>query len=79
MGFVRTTIDIPDQMYRRLKSRAAAEGRTVKSLLLVAAEHALTERAPRVTRKLRIPVLPSKRPGSLRLSNARIYDVISFP
>ncbi len=31
---MRTTIDIPDAMYRRLKARAAADGRPAKALIL---------------------------------------------
>jgi hypothetical protein len=76
---MRTTIDIPDAVYRRLKARAASEGRSVKALLLSAAEQALAAKAPSSKRKIAIPVIASKRPGSLRLDNARIYDVISFP
>ena len=30
---MRTAIDLPDDLYRRLKARAALEGRTVESLL----------------------------------------------
>jgi plasmid stability protein len=76
---MRTTIDIPDPMYRRLKARASAEGRSVKAVLLDAAEHVLSgsESAPR--RAVRLPLVKSKRPGSLRLDNAAIYDIISFP
>jgi plasmid stability protein len=77
---MRTTIDIPDAMYRRLKSRAAREGRSAKSLILRGVEQALKEpaaAAPR--RKLKLPLVASKRPGTLRLDNARIYDLISFP
>ena len=76
---MRTTIDIPDPMYRRLKARASAEGRSVEAVLLDAAEHVLSgsESAPR--RAVRRPLVKSKRPGSLRLDNAAIYDIISFP
>ena len=76
---MRTTIDIPDGMYRRLKARAARDGRSVKALILAGAEHVLTsdDRAP--GRSVELPLVRSKRPGSLRLDNARIYDVISFP
>jgi plasmid stability protein len=76
---VRTTIDIPDGMYRRLKARAAREGRSVKALILAGVEHVLTsdDRAP--GRAVELPLVRSKRPGSVRLDNARIYDVISFP
>jgi hypothetical protein len=76
---VRTTVDIPDPTYRRLKSRAAAEGRSVKSLLLDAAEAALGGSTQAKSRRVTLPIVPTKRPGSLKLDNARIYDVISFP
>jgi hypothetical protein len=76
---MRTTIDIPDAIYRRLKARAASEGRSIKALLLRAAEQALATKEPTTTRKFVIPVVASKRPGSLRLDNARVYDIISFP
>jgi hypothetical protein len=76
---VRTTIDIPDPMYRRIKAKAASEGRTAKALILQAVERALTPRSSRIGRKVTLPIVRSKRPGTLRLDNARIYDVISFP
>jgi hypothetical protein len=76
---MRTTIDIPDPMYRRLKARGASEGRTVKSLILEGAERILRSDVERPARKVTLPLVRSKRPGSLRLDNARIYDVISFP
>ena len=76
---MRTTIDIPDGMYRRLKARAAREGLSVKALILAGAEHVLTSDGQRPGRAVELPLVLSKRPGSLRLDNARIYDVISFP
>ncbi|HUE88663.1 MAG TPA: hypothetical protein VMO26_21510 [Vicinamibacterales bacterium] len=76
---MRTTIDIPDATYRQLKARAASEGRSVKALLLEAAEQVLSSGARPSTRRVQLPLVQSKRPGSLALDNARIYDVISFP
>lgn len=76
---MRTTIDIPDAMYRRLKARAATEGRSVKSLMLRGAEQALAARPANPNRRVKLPIVPSKRPGTMHLDNARIYDVISFP
>lgn len=76
---VRTTIDIPDALYRRLKARAAAEGRPAKAVILEGVQQLLSNRSSRITSKLVAPVVRSKRPGSLCLDNARIYDVISFP
>lgn len=75
---MRTTIDIPDPMYRRLKARAATEGRTAKALILRAVEQVLSTK-PASGKKLKAPVIASKRPGTMQLDNARIYDVISFP
>jgi hypothetical protein len=76
---MRTTIDIPDRMYRRLKARAASEGQTAKSLILQAVERALTAKSSKRAPKVALPLVRSRRPGSLRLDNARIYDFISFP
>ena len=76
---MRTTIDIPDVMYRQLKSRASAEGRSVKALILEGAEYVLSENDAPKGRPVRLPLVKSKRPRSLRLDNAAIYDVISLP
>jgi hypothetical protein len=76
---MRTTIDIPDRMYRRLKARAASQGQTAKALILQAVEQTMTSKRPLAHRKITLPLVRSKRPGTLRLDNARIYDVISFP
>ncbi len=76
---MRTTIDIPDAMYRRLKARAAGEGRSAKTLILQGVEQILKSPRPAVARPVTLPLVKSKRPGSIRIDNARIYDVISFP
>ena len=46
---MRTTVDIPDAIYRRLKSRAASEGRTTKALILRGVNEVL-----RTTRRKRL-------------------------
>jgi hypothetical protein len=76
---VRTTIDIPDPLYRRLKTRAASEGSSAKALILRGVEHALKARVSGTRRTISLPLVPSKRPGTRRLDNARIYEIISFP
>ena len=76
---MRTTVDIPDPVYRRLKVRAAREGRSVKELLLRGAEHVLKSPERKTGRRVTLPIVRSKHPGSLRLDNARIYDIIGFP
>jgi hypothetical protein len=44
---MRTTIDIPDELFRRAKATAALEGRTLKDLVTEALEaHLQTRSAP---------------------------------
>mgnify|MGYP001552514318 CR=1 FL=1 len=50
---MRTTVDIPDTTYRLLKTRAAAEGGTVKQLLLRGAEVVLREPVKKKVPKVR--------------------------
>jgi hypothetical protein len=76
---MRTTIDIPDALYRRIKARAATEGKPAKALILQAVEAVLAAGSAGRGRPVTLPIVRSKRPGSMRLDNARIYDVISFP
>jgi len=76
---VRTTVDIPDAMYRRLKARAAREGRSAKALILQGVERVLSSESPRASRRVKLPLVTSRHPGTMQLDNARIYDVISVP
>ena len=76
---MRTTVDIPDAVYRRLKSRAASEGRSAKALILRGVEHVLKADASATRRRVTLPIVRSKRRGALRIDNARIYEIISFP
>jgi hypothetical protein len=76
---MRATIDIPDALYRRLKARAAGEGRSAKALILQGVEQVLKARPGAHGQPVTLPLVPSRRPGSLEIDNARIYDVISFP
>ena len=75
---MRTTVDIPDTTYRLLKSRAAAEGTSVKAIVLHAVEIVLAEHEPK-RKKSTLPVIKSNRPGSVELTNEQIYDLIGFP
>jgi len=76
---MRTTVDIPDSLYRRLKSRAASEGSSVKELILRGAQQVLKERRRKPGRKVKLPLIRSKEPGTLELDNEKIFEIISFP
>jgi hypothetical protein len=75
---MRTTVDIPDPLYRELKGKAASEGRSVKELILRGVEQELRGRRRRPGR-VTLPIVPSKRPGALKLDNAKIFEIIPFP
>ncbi|MHB8502975.1 MAG: hypothetical protein ACYDHE_18795 [Candidatus Acidiferrales bacterium] len=76
---MRTTVDIPDSLYRELKSKAAREKRSVKELILRSVEVELRQRSKKRTRRVTFPPVPSKAPGTLDIDNAKIYELISFP
>jgi hypothetical protein len=76
---MRTTVDIPDSLYRELKSKAAREKRSVKELILRSVEVELRPRSKKRTRRVTFPLIPSKAPGTLDIDNAKIYELISFP
>jgi hypothetical protein len=76
---MRTTVDIPNPVYRRLKTRAASEGSSVRALILRGVEHVVQGKARTAARRGFPPPVTSKRPGTLRIDNARIYDIIGFP
>jgi hypothetical protein len=78
---VRTTVDIPDPIYREIKARAAKQGRSVKELILQSVAKNLRTEAPteKPRRKKKYPVLHAKHPGSLKLGPEGVYEYISFP
>jgi hypothetical protein len=78
MNFVRTTVDIPDSMYRELKGKAAREGKSVKELIVRGVEQELKGRKSRSNR-VTLPIVRSKRPGATRLDNAKIFEIVPFP
>jgi hypothetical protein len=76
---MRTTVDIPDAKYRLLKSRAATEGKSVKELVMRGVDVVLLEGQVPRTRRLQLPLIDSDEPGSLKMDNDMIYDLIGFP
>jgi len=76
---MRTTVDIPDALYRELKFKAAREKRSVKELILRGVDAELRLRSKKRTRRVTFPLVPSKKPGTLDIDNAKIYEIISFP
>lgn len=66
---MRTTIDLPDEIYRATKVRAAAQGITLKEYLRSAVEQKLLvdeeSPLPRYSdQRVELPLIKSKNPGS---------------
>ena len=76
---MRTTVDIPDPLYRELKTKAAREGSTVKELILRSVEAKLAERKGKRPKRIVLPIIKSKKPGTLYLDNAKIAELVPFP
>ena len=76
---MRTTVDIPDPIYRRLKSRAASEGSSAKDLILRGVRQLLKSSPRKGRKRIQLPIIRSKQPGTLELDNDKIFEIISFP
>jgi predicted DNA-binding ribbon-helix-helix protein len=75
---MRTTVDLPDQVFRQLKSLAAQRGTTLKQLLRTAVEKELsTNRKHDDEYRVTLPILDSKEPGTLKLTNADIEELLT--
>jgi len=74
---MRIIVDIPDALYRGLKSEAARERRSVKDLILRAIEDEVNH--SRRSRRVSLPVVTSKHPGTLDIDNEKISEIAPFP
>jgi hypothetical protein len=78
---VRTSLDIPADLHRRLHQAAAREGCSARRLILRSIERAVEDAAPhRPKRRLSLdkPIVPSTG-KPFDLTNQQIHDLIEFP
>jgi plasmid stability protein len=76
---MRTTIDIPDETYRRLKVKAALQGESLREIALRALRREIDAASEAPLPRLTEPILEPHQPGSIRIDNEQIYDLIGFP
>lgn len=74
---MHTTVDLPDPLFRELKATAARRGTSLKAVILAAVEEEIRSKEGKAGRKLKFPLLSSREPGSLNLSNAEIDDLLA--
>jgi hypothetical protein len=69
---MRTTIDIPDALFRRTKALAAARGVTLKQLVINAVEREISpaRQVPATKQRTRLPLI--------HLEPGRVLDLTNF-
>lgn len=75
---VRTTVDIPTPLYRRLKAQAAAQGRSTRELILIGIRKTLLEGKRPKGKRVKFPIIVSDGP-KIDVTNDMIYEHIEFP
>ncbi len=76
-AFMRTTIDLPDPLFRRLKAAAALQGVSLKELVARAVRRELdAPPPPKSKRKVKFPLIRSRNPGSVTLTNDDIARIL---
>lgn len=78
---VRTSLDIPRALHRKLREAAARKGCSARQLVLAAIERAVEEVPAKTGKRLDLrnhPLIP--RTGKpIDLTNEQIYDLLQFP
>jgi len=73
---MRTTVDLPPELLRAAKARAAEQGESLKDWFTSVVDAALGRpRSATGHRRVRLPIIASKRPGKIHLTNADIADI----
>jgi hypothetical protein len=75
---VRTTVDIPRPLYRKLKEQAAARGCSIRELVLAGVKTVLLQSQRPRSKKVRFPLIVSEGP-KVNVTNEHIYEHIEFP
>jgi hypothetical protein len=74
---MRTTIDLPNDLFRQVKSKAALRGETLKEFVQSAIEKEISVEPPASSFRVKLPLIKSKKPKSLSLTNAEIENLLA--
>jgi hypothetical protein len=75
---MRTTVDIPDEIYRGLKIKAVQERKPVRQIILRSLQRELEGAGEKPVRKLQLPLIRSNRTDKLDIDNEKIYEIIDI-
>ena len=74
-----TTIELPDDLMKHAKAKAAANGESLKSLFIraIAAEVGFRSRHVAATRRVKVPLFGNPKRRNLRISNTDVEQVLA--
>ena len=79
---IRTSIDLPRDLHRRLHEAAARQGRSARQLILASIEQVVAQSEtvrPRRRLSLDPPLVPAAGRKPFDLTNEQIYELVEFP
>ena len=74
---MRTTIDLPNDLFRQAKSKAALRGKTLKEFVQAAIEKEVSAKDRKPSFRAQLPIIKSRKPKSLSLTNKQIEDLLA--
>jgi len=76
---MRTTIELPDSVYRKAEKAARTQGVTVEEFIIRTFERELKAEpdAPSHFKRVTLPLVPSKEPGTMDLKNFNFDDLLA--
>ena len=75
---IRTTVDIPAPLYRKLKEQAAGTGSSIRELVLLGVRRVVLQAQRPRPKRVEFPLIVSKGP-QVDLTNEQIYEYVEFP
>ena len=76
---MRTTVDIPDDLYRKIKILASQRGTSVRQLVVDGLALVARPVPPPRKKRFEVPLIRTSRTDKIDLDNETIYDIIGFP
>ena len=75
---IRTTVDIPALLYRKLKEHAAGTGSSIRELVLLGVKRVVLQAQRPKPKRVQFPLMVSKG-AQVELTNEQIYEHVEFP
>ncbi len=73
---MRTTVDLPDDLYRDLKVKAAREGVTIRVLIETAVRRSVRNQ-PQEAARIRVPLIKGSGRRKINPTNAEIDELLA--